>query len=159
MLQISPLEILFRGVPESFLLIFISYLFTHKKVNKKLCFISSVLLAVITYLVRMLPIHFGVHTIIMMIIYIIVIVVINQIPINKAISSILSGTIMLLICEWINLFILDGWVRVNIEVILKKPLMKILYFIPSLILFACMIWVLRVLINKTKKEDSKNVFN
>ncbi len=159
MLQLSPLEFLLRAIPESFLLIFASYLFARKKINKKPYFISGSLFSIASYSVRQLPIHFGVHTIIIMIIYIVIIVFINDIPINKAISSILSGMIILLVCEWINLFVLNDCLKINVQMLLNKPLIKTLYFMPSLILFSCIIWLFYLLTNKTKKGNSENVFN
>jgi hypothetical protein len=155
----SPLEYGLRADTESLILIFVSYLFARKKINKKFYFTSSVLFSIASYSVRRLPIHFGVHTIIIMMIYIVIIVFINDIPINKAIFSILSGTIILLICEWINLFVLNDCLKINVEILLNKPLIKTLYFMPSLILFLCIIWLIHMLMNKTKKEGSKNVFN
>ncbi|WPC40857.1 hypothetical protein [Clostridium sp. JS66] len=159
MLQLAPLEFFLRSIPESILLIFVSYLFAGKKINKKYYFISTIIFAVIAYLVRKLPINFGVHTIISILMYIIVNVSINKIPIDKAISSVLSGIILLSICEWINLFILNDYLKVNIQVMMNHPMMKILYMMPSLILFMCFIWLLYIFAYKNKKEDSKNVFN
>lgn len=159
MLQVSLMEIFLRGIPESVLYIFVSYLFAKKKINKKSYFVSSILFAIAAYLVRKLPIHFGVHTIVIMMIYIIINILINKIPIDKAISSILSGMILLLICEWINLFILNDYLKVNIQVMMNHPLMKTLYMMPSLILFICFIYLFYIFVYKNKKEDSKNVFN
>lgn len=156
MLQLSPLEFILRSIPESFLYIFVSYLFASKKINKKDYFVSSILFAITAYLVRRLPIHFGVHTIIIMIVYVVVNILINKIPIDKAISSILSGMILLGICEWINLFILNDYLRVNIQVVVTHPLMKTLYMMPSLILF--MLFVVGLFIYKNKKKDHKDVF-
>jgi hypothetical protein len=155
MLQISPLELLLRCIPESFLLIFVSYLFSYKKLNKRIWLISSVLLTVITYLVRLLPIHFGVHTIIVMMIYIVITVLINEIPINKAIFSILTAMIMLTMCELINLFILDKCLNINMKILLNKPLMKTLYFMPSLFLFGTIDLILYIFIYKSKKSIQK----
>lgn len=158
MLQLVPLEFFLRSIPESFLYILISYLFASKKINKKNYFVSSMLFAVTAYLVRRLPIHFGVHTIIMAIIYITINVFVNKIPIDEAISSILIGAILLLTCEWINLFILNDFLKISIQIIASNPMMKTLYMMPSLILFACLILILYLFIFKNKKKDQKNVF-
>ncbi|NMM61318.1 hypothetical protein HBE96_01115 [Clostridium sp. P21] len=117
------------------------------------------LFAITVYLVRKLPIHFGVHTIVIIIFYIIINILINKIPIDKSISSILSGTIVLLICEWINLFILNDYLKINIQIMINHPLMKSLYMMPSLVLFICFIYLLYIFVYKNKEEDCKNVFN
>lgn len=159
MLQLTLLEFFLRTIPESILLIFFTYLFSGKKINKKYYFVSTIIFAIIAYLVRKLPIYFGVHTIISILIYIIVNVLINKIPIDESISSILSGTILLSVCEWINLFVLNDCLKINIQVMMNHPIMKILYMMPSLILFICFIWLIYLFIFKNKKEDCKNVFN
>ncbi|WP_237737306.1 hypothetical protein [Clostridium carboxidivorans] len=84
-------------------------------------------------------------------------VLINKIPIDKAISSVLSGVIVLLICEWINLFILNDYLKVNIQVMEDNPMMRTLYMMPSLILFVCFISLLYLWL-KIKKRN-KDVFN
>ncbi len=155
MLQMSSLEFLFRGIPESFLLIFMSYLFAHKKVDKKLCLISTIVYSITVYLVRLLPIHFGVHTMMLMMIYIIIIVSINRIPINNVISSILIGMIVLTMCELINLFVLDKWLKFNMEFLQKNPLMKTWCFMPSLLLFGVIDLILYIFVYKSEKMSKK----
>ncbi|MTK12269.1 MAG: hypothetical protein F8N39_09310 [Clostridiaceae bacterium] len=116
------------------------------------------LFAISTYLVRMLPIQFGVHTIIIIMIFILINTSLNKIPIRKAISSSLISIITLSICESINLFVLN-YIKVDMEVIITKPLLKTLYFMPSLGLFALIILILYMVIRRNKKRGLKNVLN
>lgn len=157
MIQLVPMEFFLRTIPESLLYIFISYLFAKKSINKKEYFISTILFAIATYLIRELPIHFGVHTIIVMMIYVIISISVNKIPIDKAISSILIGIMGLLTCEWINLFILNHYLKISIQAMEHNPMMKTLYMMPSLILFACFICLIYLCL-KIKKRN-KDVFN
>ena len=69
MIQLPSIGSFLIGIPESFLLVFVSYVFAGKRVNRKLYFISSILFVIVACLVRRLPIHFGVHTIIIILIY------------------------------------------------------------------------------------------
>ena len=63
MLKTTFLEFLLRGIPEAFLLILSSYIFSKKKVDVKETLLLGITLAVIAYGIRFLPIHYGVHTI------------------------------------------------------------------------------------------------
>lgn len=158
MIKLSILEFFLRGIPESFVLVFTTFLFAKKSINKKAYFITGILYAVTVYLVRLLPIHLGVHTIIIAMIYVVISVLINKIPINKSIFYVLSEIIILMCCELINLFILS-WLKFDIKVILSTPAKKILYFTPSLILFISVVLLFYVVICRIKGQTSKNVFN
>lgn len=157
MLKLTLIEFIFRGIPEAFILIFAGYAFAGKKPEKNKFFITSILLAVAAYLVRMLPIHFGVHTIILLVIYVLVSVNINKIDTFKAISAGLSGAIILFLCEWINVFMLTEVLKINIDIAFKSYLKKCLYLSPSLILFAAVIMVV-FYVNCSRRKVTKNVF-
>lgn len=138
MIKLSVFEFFCRCIPEAFVFVFASLLFTKEIINRKTLFISSITYAVIVYLVRLLPIHFGVHRIIISIFYVVISVLINHISINKSIFCILIEFILLLTCELLNLFMLD-WLDIDIRALLGNPVKKVLYFLPSLILFSCTI--------------------
>lgn len=139
MLKLLPIEFFLRLIPESFILILAAYAFSCKKPEKKLFCISSILLSVATYLIRLLPIHFGVHTIILIVIYVLISVNINKIDIIKSISAGLISSIILFLCEWINVLILTKILKLDIDFIFKPPVSKILYSLPSLVLFSAVV--------------------
>jgi hypothetical protein len=147
MLKITIIELLFRAIPESFLFIWTSYIFAHLSIEKKKYFISSILSAVSIYLIRLLPINIGVNIIITSAVYIIITASINKIPIMKAISSIMISSILLSICESLNVFVLN-WLKVDMQIIVDKPLIKILYFTPSLMLFGSIVLLLYIKVQK-----------
>lgn len=156
MLQLSPLEFFFRTLPESFIYIWSGYMFSNNKIDKTKFILSSILLSICTFFIRLLPIHFGVHTMLFLVAYILICVSINKIDIIKSISSGLISTITLFVCEGINIFILIELLQLNIETTFKNPLSKILYGIPSLFLFGLIIGILYRIISK-KRRLYKNV--
>lgn len=158
MLKLTALEFLLRTIPESFLAVLISYLFTNRSIQKKPYVISSLLFAVTTYLVRLLPIEFGVHSLISFSLYIPICVLVSKIPINKAIFSIMCTGIFLLFCEWVNVIILVDILKVDVQAVLASPVLKIVYLLPSLILFALLVLLL-YRYTKFKKERLENVSN
>ncbi|MFT5872828.1 MAG: hypothetical protein ACI8WT_001765 [Clostridium sp.] len=139
MLRLSLIEFILRVIPEAFLIIMSINLFSYKRIDSKRYITSSIFIAISTYLVRMLPINYSVHTIINMIIFILISVSINKISIIKAISSVLKVIITISICEFINVVVLDKIMKLDIQTIYNEPLKKILYSMPSLVMFSIII--------------------
>jgi hypothetical protein len=135
MLRLSLFEIFVRTIPEGVLFIFANYILSNTKIEKKKLLISGILLGISTYLVRLLPINFGVHIIINLMIHIFLLVQINGIDVFKAVATSLIAVIILLLCEWLNFLILDKGLRISAEIYSKDALAKELYFLPSLLLF------------------------
>lgn len=158
MLQLSPLEFFFRTLPESCIFIWAGYMFSNNKIGKTKFILSSILLSLCTFFIRLLPIHFGVHTILFLIVYILICTLINKIDIINSISSGLISIISLFICEGINVFILNEFLQIDIQIAFKEPITKILYGIPSLFLFGLIIGILYRIISK-RRRLYKNVSN
>ncbi|KZL89460.1 hypothetical protein [Clostridium magnum] len=157
MLKLLPIEIFLRLIPEAFILILAGYAFSSKEVEKKLFCVASILLAMATYFVRMLPIHFGVHTIILLVIYVLLSVKINKIDIVKAMSAGLISSIILFLCEWINVFTLTKLLNINVDIVFKSPVKKCIYLLPSIMLFGLIISLI-FYTNVLRKKGCKNVF-
>lgn len=138
MLKLSALEFFFRTIPESFLIVMVAYIFANKKISRKRFIVASLILAVITYLVRLLPVGFGINTIINMIAFIIIGINIIKININISIISVFISVISISFCEWINGFVLNN--ILNITYISNSYLMFI-YYIPSLVMFASVVFI------------------
>lgn len=158
MLNLSLLELFLRAIPESCIFIFAGYAFSGKEINKISFGISSILLAIAAYLVRMLPIHFGVHTIILLISYVLLTVFLNKVDTIKAISAGLISSIILFICEWLNVFMLINLFKIRVEIMFKSNFLKILYGIPSILLFALVIFLIWYK-NLHLRKVATNVFN
>lgn len=151
MLQVSFFELVARGIPESFLFIYLVHLLTHTKINIKKYFISSMLLDVIGFLIRRLPINYGIHTILNIVVVVILVTAINKINILEAIKSTIITSIIVFVCEGINMFLIQILYGNNIANILSNPVLKIIYGMPSLIIFIIVILTIRIIIYK--KEE------
>lgn len=150
MLKITLIELFFRTIPESFLLILLVYLINNKNVRNKAYFISGIILSASTYSVRALPIQFGIHTIIIIMIFIVINNLVNKISVKKSIASSMIAMITLSICESANFFILS-FAKVNMEKLYDNAILKIVYFTPSLLFFAVITYILYLVKNKTKR--------
>lgn len=135
MLEISILDFLLRALPEAFLFIMASYTITGRKLDRKSFISTSVILGFSIYFVRRLPIHFGIHTILLIMIYTFISVTINKINVIKAMSAVLTCSIILYICEAINIIFLEKILKLNIDTVFLNEIMRNLYGSPSLLLF------------------------
>lgn len=135
MLKISLLDLLLRTFPESFLFVFAAYLFCHKKFDRNRIIVSTIIFSFAVYSIRMLPIQFGIHTILNILVYVTLCIKINKIPFTKSITYSLILMAMLSLSEQLNLIILNHIFGQSINSILNDDLLKVLYFIPSMILF------------------------
>lgn len=153
MLKLTPVEFFVRGLPEAFLFIFAAYTFSKSIINIKKYIISSVLYGFLAYMVRFLPIHYGVHTILNVFILITITVNINNIDLIASIRSAIIAIIMQFICEGINVLVIQYIFNADINYVFNNPVAKTLYGIPSIIVFASVliIYYIRLLTRKELK--------
>jgi hypothetical protein len=142
MLQITLFEMIIRTIPEGLLFILASYIFSSQPMDKKRYCVSGVLIGICTYLIRMLPISFGVHTIILLVIYVLIGSLICKINVIKCITAGLVSVIIMFTAELVNVFLIQSVFKVPLEKVVENPYIKQLYFMPSLLIFALVILVL-----------------
>ncbi len=106
------------------------------KISIKRYVISSIMFGIFEYGVRMLPINYGVNTILGIFIMIIIMDRINKADIILSIKSSLIITIGLFICEWFNVFILNIVFKDGLETIMADVVLKTVCGLPSIICFA-----------------------
>lgn len=136
MLKLTVFEFMLRLIPEAFLLIFAMAALSYTKLIAKKYVISSILFATYVYFVRMLPINYGVHTILDIVIMNIIMTVINKADIILSIQASLITTIVLFICEGLNMLLLSLIFKDKLESIMLDSTLKTLYGSPSLAFFA-----------------------
>lgn len=113
-----------------FIVNFIIYTLSKKSINNTNYYIVSILLSVLTYLVRLLPIYYGVHIVINIITFISIMTILG-IPLIKSIKNTLITFTILEFSEILNLIILiilDNKFWTDNEIYIKGSL-----GIPSLI--------------------------
>ncbi|AVK47994.1 hypothetical protein AXY43_08125 [Clostridium sp. MF28] len=136
MLRLTVFEFIFRLVPEAFVLILAMIALSNVKLNSKRYIISSLLLAVCEYGIRLLPINYGVPTILDIFVMIIIMWSINKADVVLSIKSSLITTIVLFMCEGLNMLLLNIAFRNSLDVIMLNPVLKEIYGLPSLVCFA-----------------------
>ncbi|NFO31819.1 hypothetical protein FDB41_16615 [Clostridium botulinum] len=135
MLRLTTFEFLVRIIPEAFVLILGMFTLSNTKFNLKKYIISSLLFGLCEYGIRMLPINYGVHTILDIFIMIVTMFSINKSDVILSIRSSLITTIGLFICEGLNMLLLSAIFKDRLEVIMSNTKLKTIYGLPSLIFF------------------------
>lgn len=132
MLKLTLLEFFLRVIPEAMTFILGVHAWSKIQIYKKNFLLSSFLLAVGIFMIRMMPISYGIHTLLTIIVVIILMTQLQKIDIVKAIR----GSIITIICqfcaEMINAIMITTLFKQDLEMIFEQPLLKIIYGLPSL---------------------------
>ncbi|NFO02630.1 hypothetical protein JW813_07210 [Clostridium botulinum] len=135
MLRLTGFEFLFRTIPESFVLMFAIFTLSNTKFNLKKYIVSSLLFGLCEYGIRMLPINYGVHTILDIFVMIIIMFSINKSDVVLSIKASLITTIVLFILEGLNTLLLSAIFKDKLEPVMSNIILKTVYGLPSLIFF------------------------
>lgn len=146
MFELTWLDFFFKLIPETFIFIWGICTISNKVISKKIYIIYCILISIEAYVVRLLPIHLGVNTIINDI-FIICLLIIAGISIDTAIHNTLLMTLLLAVSEFFNILLLKIF-NVNIEVQFKIPGVESLLLLPSLLLFILLIYLTKFLLRK-----------
>ena len=149
MLKLQWIEIFLRCIPEMLLMVWGIYVLARKSFNMRNYIILSCILGLYSFLVRELPIYFGVHTMIITI-SVISIMIIQGIPLVTSIYSTLIMLLILIIAETLNKLILSLF---NISFVFTHmdPVKKSILTLPSLIILFLSIIIIQNIVKKNLK--------
>lgn len=139
MLNISVFEFIVRILPEALIFIFAAYTFSKIRIDKKKYILASIILACCVFIIRKLPINYGVHTILNIFTLPIICTSINKISIVEATKSSIIATILLFVLEGINVFFLSVIFKDSLTQVMANPTLKTIYGLPSLVLLAIIV--------------------
>jgi hypothetical protein len=145
MIKEALITLILSGIPETFLCVLGIYLLSGMKIPKKTYYCSSILLALLIFFIRKLPINYGVHTILNIISLILLSIYIIKIPVIKAISYTFIVYVLLSLSEVINVVMLINMFNVDINSVLSDPISKSLFGLPYLFLFGSSILLIRII--------------
>lgn len=151
MLRLTWFEFFVRAIPEQFLFIIAIHAFSKTGIDFKKYLLSGILASILAYLIRLLPIQYGVHSLLGLIMLIITVSFINKIDIIKSIRGGIITFIVCFIFEGINIsfiqFILNG----DLINIMSNHILKTLYGLPSLIIMAIVVILYYYKLSKEKE--------
>lgn len=151
-MELTLFELLIKGIPEGLLLLTAVHLFSNTSIQKKPFILSAVSFIGLTYFIRLLPINLGFHTIISMFMLIGLSNMINHIEVFQATKAITMITIILLVCEALNMLLLTLIFGDAIYEILATATTKCLYGMPSTLFFGLSILIRYLIHNKKAKN-------
>ncbi|MDY3361165.1 MAG: hypothetical protein SOY04_12390 [Clostridium celatum] len=151
MLKLTMFEFVIRSIPEVFVFMFAAYAFSKTRIDKKIYILSSLLLAVAVFVIRALPINYGVHTILNISFMTIISNSINKIEIISSVKAAIIMAIILFASEGINVFILKFLLGDRLTMILSNPVLKTIYGLPSLLILASIVIGYYIFLGKRNK--------
>ena len=139
MLKLPIFEFIARLIPEAFIFMFAAYTFSKVKIEKKKYLMASFFLGISVFIIRMLPINYGVHTILNIIILTVIATSINKINMVNAIKSTIITTVFLFVLEGISVLILSSIYGEELQNMFQDSKLKIILGLPSLIIFGVIV--------------------
>jgi hypothetical protein len=153
-MKLSIIEFFLRSIPEGFLFIYASYVFSKKAIRLRPFLLSSILLAIGVYGIQFLPIHKGINNILNITVFIILSTKVNKIDFIKSIKVVFSSIMLGFVCEGINLFLIQSVFKLDINYIFSDPKLKTIYGIPSLLIFGLVVSLYHCIKSKKKKLET-----
>jgi hypothetical protein len=142
-----------RGIPEEFLFVLAVHAFSKTGINLKKYLLSGALLWIMAYLIRLLPIQYGVHTILCLVVLIILANIINKIDIIKSIRAGITTMIIVFIFEGINISFIQFVLKKDLNIIMNNSVTKTLYGLPSLMCFGVLVIIYYIRLLKRKELE------
>lgn len=161
MIEITLIELIGRVIPEELLFMWGCYILSNTKFNYKRLFLSSIILAVFVYLIRLLPIHFGINTLLNIILFTFLNIKVNRINTIKSIQVTLYSMALGFACEFINVAIIKYIFRADLDYVFSSPILKIIYGTPFFVIFTMFIILTATLSKKlrTNTKETKYISN
>ena len=144
---------LFRGIPEAFIHMFGIYAFGRVKLDKKKYMVSSLILAMAMVGIRMLPISYGIHSILVIMTIIAISIIINQFNIVYSITVVIFDMIIQFLAEGINMVLIEYVLKKNISEAMSNVVSKVVYGIPSLVIAFSVIYVISSVFKKRQRNQ------
>jgi len=154
MLNLEPIELILRAIPEGFLYMLGVYIISRNNLEKYKYILSSIIIGVSVYIFRLLPISYGVHTILTILLVIFLSNIYNKIEVVSVIKSTIIIFIIQFLSEGLNILILKLIPNLDLDKLFNIPIYKNLLGIPSLIISLLILIVMKKYIYK--KKDNKD---
>lgn len=149
MLESSMVYLLIRSLPENILLILSGFILMDLKLDKIKIIKLGLLFSLIMHFVRNLPITFGVHTIISMILLELFLIKLSGEKSMKSIIMTLVIYIALILSEGIYIWVVVDLFGIPEELVMNNTNIKgAISSFPSLIIFLLLIFIIKKIYNK-----------
>lgn len=155
MLKLSLFEFIARVIPEEFLFVLAVHALSKTAIDLKKYILSGAMFSIEVYLIRLLPIQYGIHTILSLIGLIVLVSFINKIDIIKSIRAGISVFILDFILEGLNVSFAQFILKKDLNSIMSNPISKTLFGFPSVIILG--IFVIGYYFRLSKRKELRHV--
>ncbi len=141
MISISWYLTLTVGIPESLLMVLVGFQLYNLKVKIEHAVVIASVSAIISYYVRQLPVVFGVHSLIGIVVLISLCWLFTRLPLYKVIWSVLTGFAVLAVTQSILIPLILWLTSIDYELIKNDVLINsLLFLIQALIVGAALVY-------------------
>lgn len=154
----SVIELLIKGIPETFLFVWAVNVLTRTKFELKKYLTISIILMIITYLTRWLPISLGTHTMLVLLCLIFLYLITNKLDLQfivKTITSIILIAIIVVVAEVLDMMLLTaifGKITAESYFNSTSSLIRSVSALPSITIFGIIVLMIHLIMSKKDKK-------
>jgi hypothetical protein len=145
MFPISWWEVIFISIPQTFLIIGIGFSLFNINIRLQKTIAAAIVLGIITYFLRRLPIPLGTHTIILTILLTLAVTSLSRIKLWYSLISVLLGAMVLGVIENVIMPIVLFFLSKTVNDLTLDPVLNIKVFLPTLLLAAFLFYLVKKL--------------
>lgn len=134
MLELPLMGLIFQGIPEQIGVVMVAFAIAKIQFNIKKIILGGFSLAFSAYLLRMLPITFGVHTVVLVGLLFLILNRLGNVNINTSIFTSLFSFLLLIIYEMLCVSLIVNKLNLTYEDILIDQKFRLLIALPHIIL-------------------------
>lgn len=158
MINIPFIALIFQGIPEEIAVVTLAFVIARVSLRWSLIILIGAVLGVTAYLVRLLPIPFGVHTIVLLILLFLSLLILGKAdPSSSLLASFLSY-LALAVTEFLCLSLIMPICGVTPRTLLIDPVKRILLGEPSVLLIFLISYVTYLAMKTTKRVNHYEFF-
>ncbi|WP_028308022.1 hypothetical protein [Desulfitibacter alkalitolerans] len=134
MIELPLLLVIFHGIPESAALVFVTLAVLKANFSWKNVLLLGALLAAAAFFVRLLPVAFGIHTVLLILMLSVIVLYFTKYDIIKVVTAVLIAAVLLLVFEFISFSFIMFLFDIRLEEIAGNTLLRIVMGAPSTLL-------------------------
>jgi len=143
------IALILQGIPEQIAVVTLAFVIARVPLDWKKIILGGIFLALSVYLLRMLPITFGVHTIVLIGFLFFIVFRSGQVSLTSSIITSILSILTLIILEIISLSILMPVFNITHDVFVKNVFLRILITLPQVLLIFIVAFVIRNFLKRT----------
>lgn len=145
-----------RTMTESILFMLAGFILLDLEINRKKVLISGIVLGLVVAVIKYLPLAYGIHTVLAMMIGGFILTSITNLPLAQTVMATCGIFVSLAFSEGIYVFIADKLLNIELDILTSPNTLGAITSLPSLAIFMLIVVILKYGI---KKFNSKSIAN